>query len=74
VFDIIRHKRHGDAAVLCAFDLIELDGDVLFFSLGLRLIVRVLNYPHSALTREPVPHFGRVLQLLSLFQRFHLTR
>jgi hypothetical protein len=22
VFDLIRHKRHGDAAVLCAFDLI----------------------------------------------------
>src|SRR6516225_7809373 len=27
VFDLIRHKRHGDAAVLCAFDLIELDGE-----------------------------------------------
>ncbi len=26
VFALIRHKRHGDAAVLCAFDLIELDG------------------------------------------------
>src|SRR5215469_26900 len=29
VFDFIRHKRHGDAAVLVAFDLIELDGDDL---------------------------------------------
>jgi len=29
VFDLIRHKRHGDAAVLVAFDLIELDGDDL---------------------------------------------
>jgi bifunctional non-homologous end joining protein LigD len=29
VFDLIRHKRHGDSAVLCAFDLIELDGEVL---------------------------------------------
>ncbi len=29
VFDLIRHKRHGDAAVLCAFDLIELDGEDL---------------------------------------------
>jgi hypothetical protein len=47
---------------------------MLFFSLRLRLIVLVLNDPHSALTREPVPHFGRVLQLLSLFQRFHLSR
>jgi ATP-dependent DNA ligase len=27
VFDLIRHKRHGDDAVLIAFDLIELDGD-----------------------------------------------
>ena len=27
VFDLIRHKRHGDAAVLIAFDLIELDGE-----------------------------------------------
>jgi bifunctional non-homologous end joining protein LigD len=25
VFDLIRHKRHGDAAVLVAFDLIELE-------------------------------------------------
>jgi bifunctional non-homologous end joining protein LigD len=29
VFDLIRHKRHGEAAVLCAFDLIELDGEDL---------------------------------------------
>ena len=29
VFDLIRHKRHGDAAVLVAFDLIELDGEDL---------------------------------------------
>jgi bifunctional non-homologous end joining protein LigD len=27
VFDLIRQKRHGGAAVLCAFDLIELDGE-----------------------------------------------
>ena len=26
VFDLIRRKRHGDEAVLIAFDLIELDG------------------------------------------------
>ena len=25
IFDLIRHKRHGDAAVLIAFDLIELE-------------------------------------------------
>ena len=29
MFDLIRHKRHGDAAVPVAFDLIELDGDDL---------------------------------------------
>ncbi len=29
VFNLIRHKRHGDDAVLIAFDLIELDGDDL---------------------------------------------
>jgi bifunctional non-homologous end joining protein LigD len=29
VFELIRHKRHGDSAVLCAFDLIELDGEDL---------------------------------------------
>ncbi len=29
VFNLIRHKRHGEAAVLCAFDLIELDGEDL---------------------------------------------
>ena len=29
VFDLIRHQRHGDEAVLLAFDLIELNGDDL---------------------------------------------
>jgi bifunctional non-homologous end joining protein LigD len=29
VFDLIRHKRHGENAVLVAFDLIELDGEDL---------------------------------------------
>jgi bifunctional non-homologous end joining protein LigD len=28
-FDLIRHKRHGDDALLIAFDLIELDGEDL---------------------------------------------
>ena len=27
--DLIRHKRHGGATVLCAFDLTELDGEDL---------------------------------------------
>jgi hypothetical protein len=46
----------------------------LFFEFRPRLIVLVLNDPHSALTREPVPHVGHVLQSLSLFRRFHLSR
>jgi bifunctional non-homologous end joining protein LigD len=29
VFDLIRHQRHGDDAVLIAFDMIELDGEDL---------------------------------------------
>ena len=29
VFDLIRHKRHGEDAVLIAFDLIELEGEDL---------------------------------------------
>jgi hypothetical protein len=29
VFDLIRRRRHGDSAVLIAFDLIELDGEDL---------------------------------------------
>jgi bifunctional non-homologous end joining protein LigD len=29
VFDLIRRARHGDRAVLCAFDLIELNGEDL---------------------------------------------
>ena len=29
VFELIRRQRHGAAAVLCAFDLIELDGEDL---------------------------------------------
>jgi hypothetical protein len=47
---------------------------LLFFSLGLGLIVLVLNDPHSALTREPIPHVGHVLQVPSLFRCFHLSR
>ena len=29
VFDLIRHKRHGDDAVLIAFDPVELNGEDL---------------------------------------------
>jgi bifunctional non-homologous end joining protein LigD len=32
VFDLLRHRHHDDAAILCAFDLIELDGENLKWS------------------------------------------
>jgi len=32
VFDLLRYRRHDDAAILCAFDLIELDGENLKWS------------------------------------------
>src|ERR1700727_616087 len=31
-FDLLRHRHHDDAAILCAFDLIELDGEDLKWS------------------------------------------
>jgi hypothetical protein len=49
VFDLIRHKRHGDAAVLWAFDLIELDGDDLRRSsieYRKRKLGKLLRAPH----------------------------
>jgi bifunctional non-homologous end joining protein LigD len=32
VFDLLRHRHHDDAAILCAFDLIELNGENLKWS------------------------------------------
>jgi len=32
VFDLLRHRHHDEAAILCAFDLIELDGENLKWS------------------------------------------
>src|SRR6516164_6726993 len=49
VFDLIRHKRHGDAAVLCAFDLIELDGEDLRRSsieYRKRKLAKLVRSPH----------------------------
>ena len=49
VFDLIRHKRYGDAAVLWAFDLIELDGDDLRRSsikYRKRKLGKLLRAPH----------------------------
>ena len=64
VFDLIRHKRHGDAAVLVAFDLIELDGDDLRRSsieyrkrklakLGLGSMYRSGRSPHWVKVKNP---------------------
>src|SRR5262252_2650567 len=49
VFDLIRHKRHGGTAVLCAFDLIELDGEDLRRSSiehRKRKLAKLLRSPH----------------------------
>jgi ATP-dependent DNA ligase len=32
VFDLLRYRQHDRAAVLCAFDLVELDGEDLRLS------------------------------------------
>jgi bifunctional non-homologous end joining protein LigD len=50
VFDLIRHKRHGDAAVLIAFDLIELDGEDLR-----RLPIEHRKVKLAKLVRSPHP-------------------
>jgi bifunctional non-homologous end joining protein LigD len=49
VFDLIRHKRHGDAAVLVAFDLIELEGEDLRCSsieYRKRKLAKLVRGPH----------------------------
>jgi ATP dependent DNA ligase domain len=54
VFDLIRRRRHGDDAVLIAFDLIELDGEDLRRS--------PIEYRKSKLTKlVRSPHPGIVL-------------
>jgi bifunctional non-homologous end joining protein LigD len=52
VFDLIRHKRHSDAAVLIAFDLIELDGEDLPRSpieYRKRKLARLVRGPHHGI-------------------------
>ena len=52
VFDLIRHKRHGDAAVLVAFDLIELEGEGLRRSSiehRKRKLAKLVRGPHLGL-------------------------
>jgi hypothetical protein len=49
VFDLIRRQQHGGAAVLCAFDLIELDGA------DLRRVHRAPQAKASAACSHPAP-------------------
>jgi bifunctional non-homologous end joining protein LigD len=50
VFELIRRARHGEKAVLCAFDLIELDGQDLR-----RLPIEQRKAKLSKLVRGPHP-------------------
>jgi ATP-dependent DNA ligase len=50
VFELIRSFRHDHAAVLCAFDLLELDGEDLC-----RLPIEVRKAGLAQLLRKPSP-------------------
>ena len=55
VFDLIRHKRHGDDAVLIAFDLIELDGEDLRrapIEQRKRTLAKLLRRPHAGIVSK----------------------
>ena len=54
MFDLIRHKRHGNAAVFVAFDLIELNGEDLRRS-------PIENRKHKLAKLVRVPDLGIVL-------------
>jgi bifunctional non-homologous end joining protein LigD len=57
VFDLIRHKRDGDDAVLIAFDLIELDGEDLRRSpleYRRRNLARLVRRPHAGIVLNEV--------------------
>jgi bifunctional non-homologous end joining protein LigD len=52
VFDLIRGHRHDTAAVLCAFDLIELDGKDLRrapIEERKRILATLLSHPHDGI-------------------------
>jgi hypothetical protein len=52
VFDLIRGYRHDAAAVLCAFDLLELDGEDLRrtpIEERKRILVELLSHPHEGI-------------------------
>ena len=57
VFDLIRHKRHGDDAVLIAFDLIELDGKDLRrtpIEQRKRTLAKLVRRPHAGIVLNEV--------------------
>jgi bifunctional non-homologous end joining protein LigD len=57
VFDLIRHKRHGDDAVLIAFDLIELDGEDLRrtpIEQRKRILANLAGRPHAGIVLNEV--------------------
>jgi bifunctional non-homologous end joining protein LigD len=57
VFDLIRHQRHGDDAVLIAFDLIELDGEDLRrtpIELRKRTLAKLVRRPHAGIVLNEV--------------------
>ena len=52
VFDLIRGYRHDAAAVLCAFDLLELDGEDLRrtpIEERKRILAKLLSDPHKGI-------------------------
>ncbi len=57
VFDLIRHKRHGEDAVLIAFDLIELDGEDLRHTPieeRKRTLAKLVRRPHAGIVLNEV--------------------
>ena len=57
VFDIIRHQRHGDDAVLLAFDLIELNGKDLRrkpIEQRKRQLAKLVRGPHPGIVLNEV--------------------
>jgi bifunctional non-homologous end joining protein LigD len=57
VFDLIRHKRHGEDAVLIAFDLIELEGEDLRrmpIEQRKRKLAKLVRGPHPGIVLNEV--------------------
>jgi ATP-dependent DNA ligase len=57
VFDLIRHQRHGDEAMLIAFDLIELDGEDMRrtpIEQRKRSLAKLVRRPHAGIVLNEV--------------------